>query len=244
MHLPQLYDEAYHRYRHFPPEQLLEQVERESRRALLWTTESKDRFLAERPWRGLRVLESGGGLGGLSLHLARLGAQVTLVDVAPTALEVAQLLAQRAGASLRTECVDLGRPVETSLGQFDLIVDAHLLHCLPTVPERASYHQFVKEHLAPGGIVVGETMAHRKKIFVPEGWRLDEQNVLWQRFADWVPVRKIVDSLDLEVEFQHAGFHISYFYYYANYGIAPSAEYWDIPADVLPAAVRYVLTRP
>lgn len=238
-----LYDEAYNSFLTTPLAELRGAVERDSKRMLLWVTENKDRFIPARSWRELRVLECGGGLGGLSLQLAERGARCTLIDVSGKALELAQSLAQGKGVELEVHKQDVGMPSDLGVSKFDIIVDSHLLHCLPTAPERASYHQFVKDHLAPNGIVVGETMAHRKKIFVPEGWRMDEDHVLWQKFGDWLPVRKVSDSLDLETEFKAAGFSIACFLYYANYGIAPSAAYWDIPADILPAAVRYVLKR-
>ena len=209
----------------------------------LWVRGNKDRFLPDHDWRDLRVLECGGGTGGVSLHLARLGAKCTLVDFSPRALEVAQSLARVKGLEIETRCLNLAWPVEEEMSSFDIIVDSHLLHCLSLTPERLSFFQFAKDHLKPQGIVVGETMALRKKIYVPEGWRLDEQNILWQKFNEWVPVRRIADSLDLEDEFKKAGLNIVCFLYYANYGIAPSAEHWDIPADVLPAAVRYVLKK-
>jgi len=238
-----LYDDAYRPQKSISLVKLQEDVERDSKRMLLWAQEGRDKFLQGREWQGLRILECGGGTGGVSLQLAELGARCTLVDVSATALELAQSLAQAKGVALTTHALDVGTPPEVELGQFDMIIDSHLLHCLPLAPERASFFQLVKDHLAPGGIVVGETMAFRKKIFIPDGWRFDEEKVLWQKFADWVPVRRVADSLDIEAEFTSAGFKIVCFLYYANYGIAPSSAYWDIPADVMPAAVRYVLVK-
>jgi 2-polyprenyl-3-methyl-5-hydroxy-6-metoxy-1,4-benzoquinol methylase len=232
-----LYDDAFRRFLFQPVPELRERLEREAKRAYLWVQECKDKFLPEQSWQELRVLESGGGMGGLALLLMRQGATTALVDFAPTAVELARTL------GVDAHCFDVTQPDVTLGKTFHLIADSHLLHCLPLAHERSSYFSFLKEHLAPGGIIVGETMVHRKKLFIPEGWRLDAENVLWQRFDQWVPVRKIADSLDLEAEFTRAGFSISYFYYYANYGIAPSAEFWDVPADVLPASVRFVLKR-
>lgn len=233
----ELYEDAYRHHRQRPPEELREELTRGAKRATLWVRESKDRFLTAIAWERLRILECGGGMGGLALELARMGARTTMVDFAPGAVAIARDL------GVDAHVLDVTMPDARVAGPFDLIVDSHLLHCLPTIPARASYFQFLRDHLAPGGIVVGETMVHRKKMYVPLGWRLDDEGVLWQKFADWVPVRRIADSLVLEEEFRAAGFRISYFYYYANYGIAPSAEFWDIPAEVLPASVRYVLSR-
>jgi len=233
----ELYDDAYDRFRHLSPEQLREDLARDARRGLVWVRECKDRFLSALPWDGLRILECGGGMGGLAAELAKQGARVTMVDFAPRAVELARTLGVNASV------LDVTRPDAQIDGSFDLVIDSHLLHCLPTTPGRISYFHFLREHLAPGGIIAGETMVYRKKLYVPLGWRLDDDGILWQKLADWVPVRRISDSLVLEDEFKQAGFRIAYFYYYANYGIAPSSEFWDIPAEVLPASVRFVLAK-
>jgi hypothetical protein len=99
------------------------------------------------------------------------------------------------------------------------------------------------EHLRPGGIFVAETMVHRKKIYIPDGFMFDENYVLWQMFGKWTAVRRILDSLDLEKELNTAGFHIAYFYYYGQYGFVPHRSFMDIPAEILPAAVRMVLQK-
>ncbi len=237
-----MYENAYRRHHARPLPEVRQEAERLARGAFKWADEARERFLEGRPWDGLRVLEAGGGMGGLSLLLARLGAKVTLADASVGAVELGRALARETGLSVETRQMDLTRPDAVFDGPFDMVIDSHLLHCLPTVPERASYFALVRQHLAPGGILVGETMVHRKKIFLPPGWRLDEDKVLWQKFADWVPVRRIPDSLDLEDEFKRAGFHIRFFTYYANYGIAPGEDFWDLPADILPAAVRFVLS--
>ena len=244
MDLTPYYDEAYAPYTRIPVSaEFQERVEREARGLLQLVDENKERFLADRPWEGLRLVELGAGWGGLALSLARRGADVTVVDFSPNALSVARQLAQREGLSLKTLCLDLGRPDAQLEGHYDLMVDSHLLHCLPLEPQRVSYLHLVRSHLAPLGILVGETMVHRKKIFIPPGYMLDQNNVLWQMFGQWVPVRKITDSLLLEEEFKTAGLSIQFFYYYAQYGMAPSQDFWDIPSDILPAAVRFAVKR-
>lgn len=243
MDLSPYYDEAYGRYsRHVTPE-LRERIEKESRGLLQLVDEIKEKFIADIPWENLRIAELGGGLGGLSLLLAKRGAKVTVIDFAPTALSILRQWAFTENLPIETLCVDLGRPDASLDGQYDLMIDSHLLHCLPLAPQRISYLQLVREHLAPQGILVGESMVHRKKLFIPPGYRLDEDNILWQMFGSWVPVRKIADSLVLEDEFKSAQLSIQYFYYYANYSIAPSPDFWDIPGDILPASVRFALKK-
>ncbi|HET8969743.1 MAG TPA: class I SAM-dependent methyltransferase [Candidatus Nanopelagicales bacterium] len=69
-----------------------------------------------------RALDLGCGEGGDAVHLARLGWQVTAVDVSPTALARTRALAEAAGVAslVTTEQHDLARSFPT--GRFDLVV--------------------------------------------------------------------------------------------------------------------------
>lgn len=221
--------------------ELLHEVTTYSKGLFNLVTESKDRFLPNLDWNGLKVLETGAGRGGLGLLLARLGAKVTLVDFSPTALEQAKNIFALEGHEVRTVVGDVTHPDLELHEKYDLIIDSHLLHCLTEDPDRASYYRLITDHLAPGGIFVAETMVHRKKLYIPDGFMFDERNVLWQMFGKWTPVRRILDSLDLERELNEAHFNIVYFYYYGQYGFVPHRSFMDIPAEILPAAVRMVL---
>ncbi len=210
---------------------------------LHFVEESKNRFLPDLSWQGLKVIEMGSGLGGLSLHLARLGADVTLVDFSETALIQAEKIFSLEGFQPRLIQADVGLPGEEINQKFDLILDSHLLHCITSAPERSSYFKLIDDLLSAKGLFVAETMVHRKKLFVPDGFMFDQNYVLWQMFGDWKPVRKIPDSLDLEKEINEAGLNISYFYYYGQFSFVPHRKFMDIPAEVLPASVRMVLQK-
>lgn len=203
--------------------------------------ESKDRFLENLDWSGLRVLETGSGRGGVGLHLAKLGAKVSLVDFSKMALSQAERIYAHEGLEVKTYLGDVTFPDLDIPEKFDIIVDSHLLHCITEDPDRSSYYAFIKEHLAPNGIFVAETMVHRKKLFIPEGFVIDNKNVLWQNIGEWAPIRKILDSLDLEDEIRRSGLEITYFYYYGQFGFVPHRSFLDIPAEILPASVRLVL---
>ena len=208
-----------------------------------YVLECKSKFLTNIDWQAMKTLEMGSGRGGLSLHLARLGANVTLVDFSPSALEQAGQVFALEGLTPNMIEADVGHPDVALTDKYDLIVDSHLLHCLTGDPERLSYLQLVKDHLKDNGIFVAETMVHRKKLFIPDGFMFDQNNVLWQMFGEWKPVRRILDSLDLEKELSNAGFNITYFMYYANYGFVPHQNFMEIPSETLPASVRLVLQR-
>lgn len=241
MSLQPYYEESYQSERGRSAADLLHEVTTYSKGLFNYTIESKNRFLPNPDWSSLKILEMGAGRGGLGLLLARLGAQVTLVDFSPSALEQAEKIFSTEG--LKVTCVqgDVTHPDISLPHHYDIIVDSHLLHCLTEDPDRSSYYRLVSDHLTPQGIFVAETMVHRKKLFIPDGFMFDERNVLWQMFGKWTPIRRILDSLDLEKELNEAGFNIIYFYYYGQYGFVPHRSFMDLPADILPAAVRMVV---
>lgn len=241
MGLQEFYEESYQRERTRSSPELLEESLSFSRGLFHYVMESKGKFLAEVDWGDLTILELGAGRGGVGLHLARLGAQVTLMDFSPSALAQAEELYALDGRNVRTIVADVTHP-DVGLGKkYDLIIDSHLLHCLTENPDRSSYYRLISDHLSFRGIFVAETMVHRKKLFIPDGFMFDERNVLWQMFSEWRPVRRILDSLDLEKELTEARFEIIYFYYYGSYGFVPHRSFLDIPTEILPAAVRFVV---
>jgi SAM-dependent methyltransferase len=222
---------------------LLEESVRTSRGLFNFTCEIKDKFLSNKGWKELKILELGSGRGGLGLSLARLGAQVTLVDFSPSALRQAEQIFAHEGLPVITIEGDVTYPDLDIPLKFDLIIDSHLLHCLAFDPQRSSYYGLVKDHLNEGGVFLAETMVHRKKLFIPEGFMLDQNNVLWQMFGQWKPVRKIIDSIDLETELKNSGFNISYFYFYSQYVFVPHKSFLDLPEDILPASVRFAVQK-
>lgn len=241
MSLQEYYQESYQNEQGRPANDLLQEVTTYSKGLYNFATESKDKFLPNIDWNGLKVLETGGGRGGVGLLLARLGADITLIDYSPAALEQAQKIFALESFTVKTIVADVTHPDLNLPDKYDLIIDSHLLHCLTEDPDRASYYRLISDHLLPHGIFIAESMVHRKKLFIPDGFMFDERNVLWQMFGKWTPVRRILDSLVLEQELNQANFNIIYFYYYAQYGLVPHRSFMDIPTEVLPAAVRLVL---
>lgn len=239
--MQEYYEDSYQSERGRTVSDLSHEVTTYSKGLFDFVMDAKTRFLPEVDWSSLSVLETGAGRGGLSLLLARLGAKVTLVDFSPTALEQAEKIFAAEGFEVITIAGDVTHPDLDLPQKYDLIVDSHLLHCLTDDPDRSSYYRLISDHLTNRGIFVSETMVHRKKLFVPDGFMFDERNVLWQMFGKWTPVRRILDSLDLEKELNDAQFNIVYFYYYGQYGFVPHRSFMDIPAEILPASVRFVV---
>lgn len=243
MSLQEYYEDTYRMERGLAPSEFKDQALATSKGLYHYVMESKGRFLPSKDWQNLKVLELGSGRGGLGLQLAQMGAAVTLVDFSPTAIAQARALFEQEGLAVTALVGDVTHPDLNLEGQFDIIVDSHLLHCLTSDPDRASYYRLVLDHLSTEGIFVAETMVHRKKLLLPDGFMLDEQKVLWQMFGKWTPVRRILDSLDLEQEIRSAALHICYFYYYGEFGFVPHQSFMSLPAEILPAAVRMVLKR-
>jgi SAM-dependent methyltransferase len=73
-----------------------------------------------------RVIELGCGSGTNAVYLARLGFEVTAIDVAPTALGIAEAKANEAGVRVRWLLADVLNLPE--LGTFDLIFDRGCYH--------------------------------------------------------------------------------------------------------------------
>lgn len=241
MSLQEYYEESYFNERGRGTSDMLHEVTTFSKGLFDFVMEAKTKFLPNVDWSSLTVLETGSGRGGLGLLLARLGAKVTLVDFSPSALAQAEKIYAAEGFEVQTVQGDVTHPDLALPHKFDLIVDSHLLHCLTDDPDRSSYYRLISDHLKPQGIFVAESMVHRKKLFIPDGFMFDERNVLWQMFGKWTPVRRILDSLDLEKELNDAHFNIVYFYYYGQYGFVPHRSFMDIPAEILPAAVRLIV---
>lgn len=241
MTLQGYYEDSYRNERGVSSDELMNETIMASKALYHFVIESKDKFLPNLDWNGLKVLETGAGRGGVGLLLKKLGADVTLIDFSPSALEQAKKIYAKEGFEVQTIEGDVTHPDVKIPHKFDLIVDSHLLHCITDDPDRSSYYRLVSDHLSLRGIFVVETMVHRKKLFIPDGFMFDERNVLWQMFGKWTPVRRILDSLDLEKELNEAQFHILYFYYYGQFGFVPHRSFMDIPPEILPAAVRMVL---
>lgn len=241
MSLQQYYEESYKSEDERSVSEMHQEVTAYSKALYHFVVESKNKFLSNSDWKGLSILEMGSGRGGLSLLLARMGAKVTLLDFSESALSQAKNIFSFEGFEVDVIHGDVTHPDLCLSKKFDIIVDSHLLHCLTDDPDRSSYYRLISDHLTPQGIFVAETMVHRKKIFIPDGFMFDEKNILWQLLGKWIPVRRILDSLDLESELNQAKFEIIFFYYYAQFGVVPHNKFMDLPSDILPAAVRMVV---
>lgn len=242
MNMSERYEQSYQSLsKSLPIHEIKEETMRLSKGFFQWTLEMKNKFLPNIPIQDLKVLELGGGIGGVGLHLLEMGADVTLVDVSSTALELAKELATFAPERFHTLKADLSLPYQNNK-KYDLIIDSHLFHCLTKEVDRISFLTNVKESLSTNGIMVGESMCFKKKLYLPPGYELGDDKILRQKLNEWIDLRKVADSLDIEDEFKAIPFHILFFYYYHHYSFVPSRDFISVPSDFLPASVRYAVS--
>ena len=116
------------------------------------------------PLKGLKVLDVGCGGGILSDSMARVGAEVTGIDLADKALKVAQLHAletQTPGVQYReisAEAMAAEQP-----GQFDVVT---CMEMLEHVPDPASVVRACAALVKPGGWVFFSTLNRNPKSFL------------------------------------------------------------------------------
>ncbi len=111
---------------------------------------------------GRRVLDVGCGGGLLSEGMARRGAKVTGIDLAPGALEVARLHALESGVSVDYRQIAVEDFAATERGKFDLVT---CLEMLEHVPDPARVIQGLAELVRPGGDAICSTINRNAKAF-------------------------------------------------------------------------------
>jgi 2-polyprenyl-6-hydroxyphenyl methylase/3-demethylubiquinone-9 3-methyltransferase len=111
---------------------------------------------------GRRVLDVGCGGGLLAEGMARRGARVIGIDLAPGALEVARLHALEAGVTVDYRQIAAEVLVDSDRGAFDLVT---CLEMLEHVPDPAQVVQALARLVRPGGDVVCATINRNPKAF-------------------------------------------------------------------------------
>lgn len=111
---------------------------------------------------GKRVLDVGCGGGLLAEGMARRGARVTGIDLAPEALAVARLHAAESGIGVEYRHIAVESLADGDPGSFDLVT---CLEMLEHVPDPAGIVAALARLVRPGGHVVCSTINRNTKSF-------------------------------------------------------------------------------
>ena len=115
-------------------------------------TAPENRFILEilGNLRGKKLLDVGTGLGESAIYFAKLGAEVTAVDISPKMIELCADNAKRHGVQLTTH-VATGEGLGLPPDSFDIVYAANLLH---HIHDRDQFLGNMRQVLKPGGIFV------------------------------------------------------------------------------------------
>ena len=113
---------------------------------------------------GLRILDVGTGCGFFSVLLAKLGHQVTGIDLTPAMIEKAKQIARERGVESDFEVMDAEHP-DFPEGTFDVIVSRNLTWTLPHPAE--AYGEWLRV-LKPGGVLLNFDGDYGKEEFTEE----------------------------------------------------------------------------
>jgi 2-polyprenyl-6-hydroxyphenyl methylase/3-demethylubiquinone-9 3-methyltransferase len=121
------------------------------------------RYVEERAkLRGARVLDVGCGGGLLAESLARAGASVTAIDLAPTMVETARLHALDSGLQIDYRVASAETLAQTHAGDFDVVT---CMEMLEHVPDPAATLTVLARLARPGGDLFISTINRNLKSF-------------------------------------------------------------------------------
>jgi 2-polyprenyl-6-hydroxyphenyl methylase / 3-demethylubiquinone-9 3-methyltransferase len=133
-------------------------------RALHQLNPLRTSFIAERAaLHGARVLDVGCGGGLLAESLARAGAAVTAIDLAPGMIEVARLHAAEAQLDIDYRLVGAEELARSAGGSFDVVT---CMEMLEHVPAPAALVVSLARLLRPGGALFVSTINRNLKSFL------------------------------------------------------------------------------
>jgi len=118
---------------------------------------------AQAPLAGKKVADIGCGGGILSESMARLGANVTGIDLSDKALKVADLHSLESGVQVRYELISAESLADREAGQFDVVT---CMEMLEHVPDPAAIVAACAKLVKPGGRVFFSTINRNPKAYL------------------------------------------------------------------------------
>ena len=115
------------------------------------------------PLAGKKILDIGCGGGILTESMARLGAQVTGIDLGEKALKVAELHSLESGINVRYELIAAEAMAEREAGQYDVVT---CMEMLEHVPDPAAIVQACARLVKPGGRIFFSTLNRNPKSYL------------------------------------------------------------------------------
>ncbi|MCO4782732.1 MAG: class I SAM-dependent methyltransferase [Candidatus Cloacimonetes bacterium] len=170
------------------------------------------------------ALELGCGTGPGSCFLANLGFIVDGIDISMTAVEVAREQAKKRNLNIKYNQSDICKD-KLQKNKYDLIVDAHCMHCIATQQDRTFAFQNIQNALKPEGYFWLSTMLGNDTTTFKDSSLWDTDGILWTKASAssdfkskkeidgsfYIPHRRVYrDHKRLENELVDAGFKIVY----------------------------------
>ena len=151
-----------------------------------------------------KLLELGCGAGNIGLWFAQRGYSVSGIDIAPTAVGLANKRALESGTDANFSVGSVLELSEYADASFDFVYDSHLLHCI-IGKDRQKLFQSVIRVLKPGGYFLVDTMCYSELTHNLEGFDLETKYTIW---PDGTATRYIGIEEDILDELRSAGFKI------------------------------------
>jgi len=148
-------------------------------------------YFAATPPTGARALVVGCGRGNEARMLADHGAEVTAIDIAPSAIQQAQAIVSPSSSSINYQLGDVF-DLRREPPAYDLIVE-HTCFCAIDPKRRDDFVEAVADALHPGGVLVGLFYAHGRDGGPPFTVSAEEVRA---RFGD----RFVIDRLELAAD--------------------------------------------
>ncbi len=155
-----------------------------------------------KPFKGLSIIDIGCGGGILCEPMARLGGDITGVDLSEKLIKIAQNHAQKQGLKIDYQCVDVKELVKTKK-KFDVVTALEVIEHVPNPEEFIA--QIIKL-LKPSGVIFLSTINRTKRSYLKA--ILGAEYIMrilprgthqWQKFIKPHELKGFLDQVDYDI---------------------------------------------